>query len=172
MSSPAGTAGWLARLERAGRWLENLLLMGLLLVMLGLGGAQIVLRNFLGGGMSWADEALRLLLLWLALLGAVAASRDDRHISIDVLGRVLPPRWRLAAGVVVSLFTAGVCLVLAWHALGFVGESREYGDTLLGDQPAWLFQAILPAGFGLIAYRYLLLALRRALALLRPGSSA
>ncbi len=167
MSSPSATRVWFARLERAGRWLENLLLLILLGAMLALGGAQILLRNFLDGGLSWADEALRLLVLWLALIGAVAASRDDRHIGIDVLARVLPPRGRLLTGSMVALFTAAVCLTLSWHALAFVAESREYGDTLLGTLPAWGFQVILPLGFGLIGYRYLVLALRRLMAFLQ-----
>jgi TRAP-type C4-dicarboxylate transport system permease small subunit len=47
-----------------------------------------------------------------------------------------------------------VCGLLAWFSLRFVRDSREFGDVLLGDLPAWWFQLILPVGFGLIAYRY------------------
>lgn len=147
--------------ERVGRLLENVALVLLLGTMIGLAAAQIFLRNVLGGGLAWADELLRILVLWVALLGAVAASRDRRQIVIDIVSRFLPPRAQFVAGVIVDLFTAGVAALLAWHSLRFVSESRLYEDRLLGDLPAWAFQAIMPLAFGLIAYRYLALCVGR-----------
>jgi len=47
------------------------------------------------------------------------------------------------------------------HAFEFVGESREFGDKLLGELPAWPFQSILPVAFALIGYRYVILSLRQ-----------
>ncbi len=143
-----------ARLERFGRTLENLLLILLLALMIGLGATQIVQRNIFGTAFVWSDELLRLLVLWLALAGAIAASRDDRHITIDILSRILPEGPRLALRLVLDLFTVAVCLLLAWHAGRFVLIEREYGSTLLGGLPAWPFEAVIPLGFALIAYRY------------------
>jgi TRAP-type C4-dicarboxylate transport system permease small subunit len=151
-----GKPGLLDRAERFGRTAENAFLLTLLTAMLALGASQIVLRNFLGGGLAWADEALRIMVLWLALIGAVAASRDDRHISIDVASRILPPKARALVAAAVNLFTAVVCGALAWYAWDFVLDSREYEDQLLGGLPAWWFQVVMPVAFLLIAYRYLL----------------
>jgi hypothetical protein len=39
--------------------------------------------------------------------------------------------------------------------------SYEFGDTLLRDTPAWMLQIILPVGFGLMAYRHLVYAVKR-----------
>lgn len=124
---------------------------------------QIVLRNVFSIGLVWADGALRLLVLWLALLGAMVASRENRHIAIDVTDRLLAPGLRRVVSVVRNLFTAGICAALAWYSWVFVRDSREFGDTLLGDLPAWWFQLIMPVAFALITYRYFL----RALAALR-----
>ena len=52
--------------------------------------AQIVLREAFSTGFVWADELLKLLVLWLAMVGSVAASRDNRHIRIDALSHILP----------------------------------------------------------------------------------
>ena len=38
---------------------------------------------------------------------------------------------------------------------------RELGDTLMKNTPAWTLQIILPIGFGLMAYRHLVLAIKR-----------
>jgi len=167
-----GKPGLLDLAERIGRTVENAFLLILLTAMLALGASQIVLRNFLSGGLAWGDEALRIMVLWLALIGAVAASRDDRHISIDVASRVLPPRARGLVAAVVNLFTAGVCAVLAWYAWEFVADSREFEDQLLGGLPAWWFQLVMPVAFLLIAYRYLLWCARRLRQVFLGGSEA
>ena len=123
--------------------------------------AQIVLRNVFSIGVTWGDGLIRLTVLWLALLGALAASRDARHITVGALVRWLPPGAQRGARAAASLFGAIVSGVLAWYSLLFVRDSRAFGDTLLNDVPAWPLQAIMPIAFGLIAYRYLLQTLRR-----------
>jgi TRAP-type C4-dicarboxylate transport system permease small subunit len=150
--SPAGAG---SRADRLGRLLETVLLGIVLVAMIGLAAAQVLLRGSLGSSLAWADEALRLLVLWSAMLGALAATRDNVHLRIDLLSRFLPGVWRRAMAVFVELFAAGVSALLAWYSWRFVAESREFGDQVLGDWPAWPFQAILPAAFALIAYRYL-----------------
>lgn len=147
---------WLVRAERVGRWIENAFLVSLLAGLVVLASAQILLRNVFSIGIPWADGLVRLMVLWLALIGAVAASRDRRHIAINLAERYLPDRFMYPINVIVDTFTAAVAGALAWFSLRFVIDAREFGDVLLGGLPAWWFQAILPIGFGLIAYRYLL----------------
>lgn len=150
---PEGDAA--GRAERLGRWVENALLGTVLFLMIGIAAAQVFLRAVLGDGLAWADEALRLLVLWAAMLGAIAASRDNVHLRIDLLSRFLPAAWRRVTAVLVDLFAAGVSAVLAWQSWRFVAESRAFGDQVLGTLPAWAFQLILPTAFVLITYRYL-----------------
>jgi len=161
----------LSRLERAGRVAEDAFLVTILSSMILLAAGQIVLRNLFNVGFIWGDEALRLMVLWIAVAGAVAASRNDKHITIDVLDRFLPGRIKSAKNVLVHGFTAVISGILSWYSLQFVRTSYEFGDLLLGAIPAWLLQLILPVGFGLIAYRYGLFVIRDAHGLLRPGRS-
>ena len=91
---------FLGRLEWAGKLAEDALLVLILSTMVLLAAGQIILRNFLDVGFIWGDELLRMLVLWLAVAGALAASRSDKHISIDVLNRFLPERATLAVKVV------------------------------------------------------------------------
>jgi TRAP-type C4-dicarboxylate transport system permease small subunit len=149
----------MGRLERAGRLAEDALMVTLLTGLILLAAGQIVLRNFFDVGFIWGDEALRMLVLWLAVAGAVAASRSDKHINIAVLDRFLPGRFGAAKDLLIHLFTATICGVVAWHSLLFVRTSHEFGDVLLGQVPAWILQAVLPVGFGLICYRYTLFAI-------------
>ncbi len=154
---------WLARVERWGRWLEQSLLTLLLSGLIVLASTQILLRNGFSIGLAWGDGLVRLMVLWLALLGAIAASRDNRQIKIDLLSRLLSESLQRVARITTDLFTAIVTGLIAWHSWRFVQESRLYGDTLLDDRPAWVFQLILPIGFGVICYRYALRAVQQLL---------
>ncbi len=158
-------------LLKLGRRLEDGLLVILLAGMILLASLQIILRNGFDTGFVWADELLRILVLWVAMAGAMVASRVDRHLRIDVLLRLMPIRPRLAVAALVDLFTALVTLAIAWHAWRFVAEAREYEDVLLGGWPAWWFQIILPVGFALIGSRYLLFAIHRLVAAVRGDTS-
>lgn len=162
----------LGGLERAGKWGEDAVLVLILTTMIFLAAIQIFLRNFLDMGFIWGDEMLRMLVLWLAVAGALAASRNDKHISIDVLNRFLPKRLSLVVKVIVHLFTAVVCGVVAWHSLAFVQTSYEFEDVLLGNVPAWILQAVLPVGFGLIAWRYSLFTVKEFFGLFRKEAGS
>jgi TRAP-type C4-dicarboxylate transport system permease small subunit len=150
---------------RIGAALETGLLVCILAGMMLLALGQIVLRNFFDIGLPWGDELLRLLVLWLGLAGALAASRADRHINVAVLDHYLPPTARKLVKIFMHLFTAAVCAAVAWFSWQFVLTSREYGDLLLGSIPAWWLQAALPLGFALMTWRYLVLLLRDSTAL-------
>lgn len=159
---------WWDRVDRAARavetWLIVVILGGLILV----GAAQIVLRNFFSIGFAWGDGLTRLAVLWLGLLGALAASRDGRHITMGAVTRYLPQRLQVVAGVCADWFGAAVSAVLAWYAWQFVADSREFGDTLLGDVPAWWLQLIMPVVFALMAWQFFAQGIKR----LRGGAAA
>ena len=158
--------GLLARADNLGRIAENTALVITLSAMILLGSTQIILRNFFASGFGWADEALRLMVLWVAMFGAVAASREQRHISIDVLSRILPDSLKVWVAIFVDAFTAAVSLIIVWYAAVFVVDSYEYQDRLLNDLPAWPFQLVLPIAFFLIAYHYVIAFVRQLRSLL------
>lgn len=150
----------LRRLLQAITWTENAVLIALLALMVVLAGTQIVFRNLLDLSLLGVDQLLRLLVLWVALLGAVTASRDDKHISIDLFSRFLPARARAVARVITNLFTVSVCVLLAWHAGRFVASERAAGELAFAFLPMWVAQLILPITFGLIALRYVILLVK------------
>ncbi len=154
-----------------GQRIENGLLVLLLTAMILLASTQIFLRNFLDSGFTIGDELLRIMVLWLAILGALAASRDQRHIAIDALTRHFSPRVTMAVALFVCVFVAIVCGFICRASFLLVKDAYTYKDTVLGGQPAWIYQAILPIGFGLMSWRYLMHAARRLQILLGKADS-
>lgn len=159
----SGKTSVLARLDRYGRFIENAFLIALLGGMMLLAVAQIVLREVFNTGFVWAGELLKLMVLWLTMIAAIAACRDNRHIRIDALSHVLPDKAMRVSRVVVDLFAAAVCAVIAWHAWRYLQLEIEFGDTVLIDTPAWIAHVVIPVSFAIVSYRYLVSATRKAL---------
>lgn len=149
-----------------GRRIETALMSGLLLSIIVLAALQIVLRNVFSYSLFWVDDLVRIAVLWLAVIGAVAASRDGRHLAIGLVARYFPEVWHKPAEVTAGAFACAVSGALAWHASRFVYDSFRFGDSLLGDVPAWPFQVVMPVGFALIAFQFLI----RTLSRLRSGT--
>jgi TRAP-type C4-dicarboxylate transport system permease small subunit len=144
----------LARLVKFITWTENALLISMLALMVGLASAQILFRNFFDMSIASADQMLRLLVLWVAFLGAVAASREGKHIHVDAIARWLPIRVKAGVVAVTDLFTLVVCLILAWQSLRFMQGAHTSGEMAFGSLPVWVAASIIPLAFTLIALRY------------------
>ena len=147
------------RLLRVINRLEDGFLVLMLATMVVLAGAQIAWRNFFGAGIGWADPLLRTMVLWVALSGAVIASRTDNHIRIDFFTRYFPKRFLPVVQRLVYLVCIAVCALLAWHGARFVHLDYEYGTTAFAGIPAWITELIIPIAFFMMALRYFLLLL-------------
>ncbi len=152
----------MALLKRVNEWIarfETFLLVFIVLFMVFLAALQIVLRKFFDYGILWGDIFLRQLVLWVSFIGASLATKENKHINMDLLGRSLKGLWKTAGEVLIHLFSAYIALLLAragWH---FVQSEIEFGSTVFNNVPSWYFEIIIPIGFGLMALRFLLNAL-------------
>jgi TRAP-type C4-dicarboxylate transport system permease small subunit len=150
---------------------EDGLLTTLLGAMIILASLQILLRNVFEISLVWADPMLRIMVLWLALIGALVASRENKHITIDVLTRLMSEKARHITHVFTSLFTTVVTGIIAFHATRFVAMEYETQNLALGI-PAWIFESIIPVAFALIATRYLIHFIQNILVFLAPGENS
>lgn len=140
--------------------LEGAVLVLILTATIGFAVVQILLRNLMHSGLAWGDPLVRILVLWLGMVGAMIASRRREHIHIDVFTRRLPAHLQTWTHRLTDLFTAAVCLVVAWHALMLVRIEYADGYPAFARVPAWLTEAVIPFGFAVMGLRYLFSALR------------
>ncbi len=171
MTGTHTSSGWLQRGKKIITRIEDGVLAGLLVVMIVMATAQIVLRNVWDSGLVWGDPLTKVLVLWIGLLGAMVASRQNNHIHIDVLSRFLPARAKAASEALNSLFAAAVCGVVAYHAVRLVLLDKDAATVAFGAVPTWVCELIIPFGFGVIGLRYALLALSDAISLMGAKKS-
>ena len=139
--------------------LEDSLLLTLVVTMVVLSFSQLVLRNLGVGGMAWSDGALRVNVLWLAMFGALRASRLQNHISINLLSHYVSETLKKSLHLIVSLCCAAICAVAAYYSFLFVQLEKEDGFTAFLNVPVWLCEAIIPFALAIIAIRFLVFAL-------------
>jgi TRAP-type C4-dicarboxylate transport system permease small subunit len=149
--------------------LEEILLVFLVILMVSLGFLQILFRNLISVGIVWIDSLVRHLVLWIALLGASVATRENRHITIDILsGHVSPGHYSWVQGAV-QLFSALICLLLIYPAVRFVQNDYVAGKTLAFGIPLWLAQSIMPAMMLVMGVRFFLQGLKKLISGNRGG---
>lgn len=143
----------------------------LLLAMILLACLQIGLRTFFSSGLLWADPLLRHMVLWCGMFGAVVATREKKHIAIDVLGYLAAEKVKPWIELLIDLFSSLVAVALTWAAVIFVGNEFSFGSQPLLSIPSWIWYLIFPIGFGLITLHFLVAIITdlRALASLPPS---
>ena len=151
-------------LEKAQLYLhrfETYLLAALLLALLLISVAQIGMRVFFDSGFVWAEAISRQGVLWLALLGALGATRAKKHIAIDALPRVLPVKFHQVAWSLTQIAAAVICAAMTWFGMGMISLEREAPGTFIAEIPSWWPMCIFVAGFALISLRFLFVAFSR-----------
>lgn len=143
---------WLHRIEDGA-------IVFLLVAMIGFAVLQIVLRNILDSGIIWGDPLLRQMVLWMALLGAMVAARQDKHISIDVLSRFLNARLKPYTDGIAKLATALICAIMTYFSVQFVLLELDSETIAFATVPSWLCVSIIPFAFAIMSLRYLLIAI-------------
>lgn len=159
---------WVKRLHRA----EDALLTILLTTMILLASTQILLRNFFDSGYVWIDPILRVMVLWLGLIGATVATRDNKHIRIDLLSRFFDENTHLLIQSFVGQVSAWTCLVIAGYGFKWIHLDYVDGMTSFAGIPAWMLEVIIPASFTLIGLRYLIMSVCWAQLYLRHRKDA
>ena len=138
------------------RLVESALLVGVLVAMISVAAWQVVARNLFETGLLWGDALVRVLVLWGAMVGAMVASRNDEHIRIDIVSRFAGDAWRPWLRRFACAFTCLVLAVFAWFSFKFVRLEYEDAVIAFASVPAWVCEAILPIGAGVMSLRYLL----------------
>ena len=118
--------------------------------------SQIVLRNFFSTGIDWGDALVRYLVVWVAFIGAAIATREGKHICIDLLSRWLKGTGGIAVQALSCFFSAVISALLTVAAVKFIWFEAQMGSTTFLNLPVWIPVIIMPIAFGLITLRFLM----------------
>jgi C4-dicarboxylate transporter DctQ subunit len=115
---------------------------------------QIVLRNVFSTGLDWGDALVRNLVLWIGFIGATLATKEGKHINIDVVSRWLPSLGKEIVTLITHLFSFFISCLLTYAALKFIRNEIQMENMTFLNIPAWIPEMILPITFSLMTFRF------------------
>jgi len=128
---PARGAGralaWAGRIERVLDAVLGLMLLAVAATLF----YQVFGRYVIGRAPAWTEEVARMLVAWMAMLGAAACLRDGGHLAVTALVRAVPPRvasLMLAVRDAAVMATAGV---LGWAGARFAEMNASQDSPAL-----------------------------------------
>jgi TRAP-type C4-dicarboxylate transport system permease small subunit len=136
------------------RHLEIGFLALIVLGMVVLSAVQIAARNVAGSGILWIDPLLRYMTLWIGFVGGAVATREGRHIQMDVLGRLLPPPVARLGSRAAQLAAAITCVLLAESAYRHLAAEYAYESREFLGIPTWILLSVIPLSLALISIRF------------------
>ncbi len=144
------------------KWLEKIagwLLVSFLSTMIVMAFGQIVLRNFFDTSIGWGDIFLRHMVLWVGYFGAIIATGEGRHLKIEFVNKLVPPKVHKVFKVATNLFAGVICFFLTRAAVSFFQMEQESGANLILDLSSTYFIVIIPIGYALVSFRFFVQAI-------------
>lgn len=111
-----------------------------------LGFYQVLTRFVFSEPSTWSEVGVRMTLIWMVMLGTVAAFRQGALVSVDLLFRVSRGAWRRVLHVLITSVTIAFLAVLVWYGVDIAWKVRF--QELAGLEMisiAWAYLA-LPVG--------------------------
>lgn len=111
-------------------------------------------RYVWGLGLSMLNDLPPLLIPWAVFLCTGLLFRLDRHVAVDFLPEILPPRGRTVLHLALAALTLGASIVFvlgAADALRFFQRFNQMTETS-PRFPLWWVYLSFPVGFGLLGW--------------------
>ena len=123
--------------------------------------------NEMLGNLDWSGPLVQLLVLWLTFLGSSLLTRNGKHIKIDLFGALLPPKWLPVRGFILAVISVFIAGIMVKVCIDYLIMEMEFGGTSLFYLPGWVGQLILPLGFALLFFRFLVKAIHQGAQVMR-----
>lgn len=96
--------------------------------------------------LSWTDEISGFLMVWLACMGWIIATRHGSHIRIRLLQDHLPSgAWRVSE-IAIQIAVAVIGAVVAWKSIHLMQVNADIEAMSLPISTAWMYAPLFPAG--------------------------
>lgn len=107
--------------------------------------AMVFWRYVLNNSIIWAEEILRYIMIWGVLVGAGLTTREDQHVSMDILQGVLArwPKLRAAHYIITRVIVFGFMIYLIGPSLELIERAGHSTATSV----VWLPKSLVYASF-------------------------
>ena len=114
-------------------------------------------RYFLSRPLGWLVEVNEYILLCIAFLVSAWVLRQEGHVKMDIVLKLLNPRKQLVVNIVTSIVSAVVCLIFTWFSLKVTWElfqKKTLMPTVL-EVPKFFFTGVIFFGSFLLVIQFI-----------------
>lgn len=134
---------------------EELLNGTILLGATGILFVNVILRYLFHNSTTWAEEAIRYIIVWVTFVGGSICARQGDHVGIELFTSMAPPVIRKALKILADLLSIIFLILLTyygWLAMKTVILTNQRSPAML--MPIWIVYLALPLGSALMAFRF------------------
>ena len=116
---------------------------------------QVFCRYVLDASLSWSEELSRYLMIWTAMLGAVAVLDETDFVSFRWIVNLMSPRMQNIFRVLMILSSLVFLCIMEWYGIKLAIHNMKQLSPALYMPIGWVYAA-MPAGCLLIAIRLII----------------
>ena len=115
-------------------------------------GYQVFGRYVLNNTPTWAESLALLLVLYVTMLGCAVGVRDAGHIGMELIGDLMPERWKKPTEILIHVFTLTFGALMAWFCFDLLLSVRTYMIPTLHISEAWRYVPLVLAGVLIVLF--------------------
>lgn len=122
---------------------------------------QVLFRFVIKLPLAWTEEMSRYIFILLVYVGASAAALERKHVRVELIDSVLPPKAAKGLSAVVQVLCAAISLVITFNIKDLIlNSARTQQQSAALRLPMAAMYAMVGAMFAVIAFRFLQAAWR------------
>lgn len=117
---------------------------------------NVIMRYFMNQSLTWAEEVVKYLMIWIAFIGGSTCFRKGVHVSIDFIVDLVPKKAQVIMVTAITIICGAFTTAMAYYGIKlveFIQNSGQVSPAL--SMPMWIPYLALPIGFTLMTIRNL-----------------
>ena len=98
---------------------------------------------------SWCEEISRVLMVWMALMTASLAIKDNSHVQMEVFDKLFGKVGLIIRDCIYALMNIGLCGVLFWKGLDLIKQTHRTRLAASGIPSSYLYGAACIGGLAM-----------------------
>ena len=134
-------------MRKLNEYLEEVILVILLVCMIFILGLQIVLRYVFKNSLSWSEELVRYMFVWSTFIGIPYSIKNNTSIRVNQFKTAMPIKVQNILSYVDKFIIFILFLIMAVFSIDIVDSSFASGQSSAAmGIPYWLIQISVPIG--------------------------
>jgi TRAP-T family tripartite ATP-independent periplasmic transporter, membrane protein len=134
-------------MRKLNEYLEEVILVILLVCMIFILGLQIVLRYVFKNSLSWSEELVRYMFVWSTFIGIPYSIKNNTSIRVNQFKTAMPIKVQNILSYVDKFIIFILFLIMAVFSIDIVNSSFASGQSSAAmGIPYWLIQISVPIG--------------------------